>query len=396
MFYKLEQEKTSKRLEQNKDTEKQNEDVPFIEPCNKVRRPSLLMMPDCPREASLDSPHTVEPTHTIPSPNSFITSKELLHSPQYSHSISTPPGELLLSPQYCPSVKARKIFTVSKVNNSTMSPMAPVPSILPPVIELPMALPPSLPVMPIQPVIINSDNIPDDSAEGQTGQLQLSKVEQFADITNALVTESVNQILDQIISNDTSSGFTGSSGSSKQSVNHSVECNSDLDVSLQQEKDIIEVGSIDIKGSEENVTIETLEGNEVCSVVLQADTEYNNALVCGNIVVENTGCDNVQTTGDVQSNKVQTNSSGSEHLLNGNIEQIKIKEIDSGVGSYDNELWTNVEDTVKPNFQTSLTLNGLTQELASAIEGLDVSSDGISNISMDLNSNADMKEGIII
>jgi hypothetical protein len=54
------------------------------------------------------------------------------------------------------------------------------------------------------------------------------------------------------------------------------------------------------------------------------------------------------------------------------IEQTGVRDLDFGVGS---EQWTNVEDSVKPNFQTSFTLNGLTKELESAIEGLDVSPD---------------------
>ncbi|KAJ8309008.1 hypothetical protein KUTeg_013882 [Tegillarca granosa] len=62
-------------------------------------------------------------------------------------------------------------------------------------------------------------------------------------------------------------------------------------------------------------------------------------------------------------------------------EEADTSQKDSGIGSYENEHWTKIEttecnlvsgaDKTKPNFHTTLTMNGLTQELASVLENLD-------------------------
>ncbi|CAC5402905.1 PPP1R37 [Mytilus coruscus] len=327
MFYKLEREKNLEKAKEAKEHNDEESEMTYFEHCDKVRRPSLLCMPDCPREVTLDSPRCIEePVAYIPfsAPNSVIT---------------TPPGELLLSPQFCPSVKARKIFTVTKCapHPSGLS----ISSIRPPVGEHPMALSSTTPVLPLQPVLINSSSdIPNNSdiinSDGDKITItSIPKIEPLtvSDVTNALVNESVNLLLNQIICDDSTK-----TGSTK---------DSDVSESTDTKLSTVSVVTTDMDANGDHSEINVQSNNDENPIPKNSDFE------------EKSNKNNLQ------------NSELSDVVINKQL-QFATRETDSGVGSYDSEQWTNVEDVVKPNFQTSLTLNGLTQELANAIEGLDV------------------------
>ncbi|XP_071160920.1 protein phosphatase 1 regulatory subunit 37-like [Mytilus edulis] len=330
MFYKLEREKNLEKAKQAKEHDDEESEMTYFEHCDKVRRPSLLYMPDCPREVTLDSPRcTEEPVDYIPfsAPNSVIT---------------TPPGELLLSPQFCPSVKARKIFTVTKCapHPSGLS----IPSIRPPVGEHPIALSSSTPVLPLQPVLINSSSeIPNNSdimnSDGDKITItSIPKIEPLtvSDVTHALVNESVNQFLNQIICDDSTK-----TGSTK---------DSNVSESTDTKLSTVSVVTPDMDANGDHSEINVQSNNDENPLPKNSDSEEKS-----------------------NKNDIQNSELSNVVINNRQLELIANRETDSGVGSYDSEQWTNVEDAVvKPNFQTSLTLNGLTQELANAIEGLEV------------------------
>lgn len=365
VFYKLEQEKSikEKEIEKDKDKESSENDSSYIESCDKVKRPMLLVMPDCPPEMSLDSPHcTEESVDYIPFPasNSIIT---------------TPPGDLLLSPQYCPSVKARKIFTVSQVKNSSLSspvknsPLSPPAisvSLLLPSVDIPTALPNSLPVVPLQPVIVASSNDIANECDpdvekikrGDLNMASLPKMEPVtvSDLSNALVDESVNHILNQIICNEPNYVKDTVITNKRETVSL---VNDNKEVTIDTNISHVNVVITDIDANCDEKTLQNVQSNiDPCSTINNSDAELkknNNISNHSERSKLTNGCD-VLTSKNV-------------------IEQTGVRDLDFGVGSYDCEQWTNVEDSVKPNFQTSFTLNGLTKELESAIEGLDVSPD---------------------
>lgn len=490
-FYKLENQKDVKKedeeLSENISTENE---ASYLALCETVKRPSMLIMPECSPEMSLDSPHCTDKTcdyNYIPFANP-------------SHGISTPPGELLLSPQYCPSVKARKIFTVSKVDKSSPVPLPGppiVPAILPPSVDLSMALPHVLPIVPLQPVLVGSSRDIPEAIVAERDVISMVSIPNIqpmtvSDLTNALVDESVNHILNQIIcdenaivkdsftpgpietvSDDTAvagdtticddnimaAGVVSDIEQSNDTKLCDVDTNTvtagdtDTDVDFNKELavdakicDNNVMASDDIRICEDdNITdpvvdkhIEIVCDTEICDDENLAALDLNSdTKICDDDVVtigKDTNSDHEKTkiiqdvanaktvdikddqkeievicmTSDVdqkesecihnntsltvQSNNILSNldsegntdanrcqisdlTNGCEFITNNEyIDPITVlRDTDSGVGSYDCEQWTNVEESVKPNFQTSFTLNGLTQELASAIEGFDIS-----------------------
>ena len=97
--------------------------VPAIPP-EKVERPTLLFSHDTPQQ-TLESPHDFQQfSHEdIPVSSSAQQSLTLhLSLPTVTKGIlNSPPGELLLSPQYVPQLTAKKIFSVSKVSETSVS-----------------------------------------------------------------------------------------------------------------------------------------------------------------------------------------------------------------------------------------------------------------------------------
>ena len=384
VFFKKQNEnnKIKKQTEEKrKENESSDHGISFIASEDKVKRPMLLYMPDCPPEVSLDSPICTQEPEYIP-----------LTSPP-NNVISTPPSEIILSPQYCPSVKARKIFTVSKVKGSPHSPSAPsVPLILSPAIEIP-SLPNALPILPLQPMLIaSSGDIPDttnsavpNGREDNVNVTSIPKLEPLtvADLTNALVDESVNHILNQIICDDAKTVIKNKSNTTEMvdpitnshDTVETLDQNALVTINSNVESDNILVPS-DTKNNEGNIS--TLLNSANC------DSDNGEA---GNVQLFNEKC---AKTCDSDSESKIGNIASLQNLTNGcdlkHMEKPGVTGNDSGVGINDCEQWTSVGDSVKPNFQTSLTLNGLTQELANAIEGLDVSPDRLADSVVDNDS----------
>lgn len=97
------------RADSFKEPNDTDENSKYIATFDRVKRPMLLVMQENEAQKCLDSPHV----------NSLINNNKGNSSDCETKVLSTPPSELLLSPQYCNNVKAKKIFTVSRVDSMT-------------------------------------------------------------------------------------------------------------------------------------------------------------------------------------------------------------------------------------------------------------------------------------
>ncbi|XP_041352316.1 protein phosphatase 1 regulatory subunit 37-like isoform X2 [Gigantopelta aegis] len=101
------------------------EAVTYIPSAEKIQRPKLLFSHDATPQQTLESPHDFHQfSHEdIPTSSSADQSLSLhLNAPHVSKPlVTTPPTELLLSPQYVPQLTAKKIFSVSKVSEASVS-----------------------------------------------------------------------------------------------------------------------------------------------------------------------------------------------------------------------------------------------------------------------------------
>lgn len=117
------QEAVKKREVEKLAKEKQEEEVEedlesvYIPTCMKIRRPTLLFPGDPSPQHTLDSPAFIPDSEFINQLNSQLISP--ISPMSLNNSVTTsPPGEFLLSPQYCEKTKAKKIFTVTKVGET--------------------------------------------------------------------------------------------------------------------------------------------------------------------------------------------------------------------------------------------------------------------------------------
>ncbi|XP_062595456.1 protein phosphatase 1 regulatory subunit 37-like [Saccostrea cucullata] len=311
-----EKRKVQKELEK-KDSEKElvglgHDTLSLLKQGSTVRRPSLLVIESA-AEAMLDSPVSKN-VFITPDINPILT--------------STPPGELLLSPQYTTAVKAKKIFTVSKVNiQSLLSPSGSVPT------SLPILSPSSL--------------------------------------------LSASSALSQVDSNPTNI---------TPSTLQAILANPILCAPLDSVPVPPEPSSNDLQTKpEENVSdfVRDIVVDLVDSVAAKCDRCHQNS------GEGETPVYNVHTKTDTSNNSKNTEDTNIS--LPKPIRDLKVDK-DSGFGSYENEQWTQIESSElppsvmnghatlskaveNPNFQSSLTMNGLTEELASVLESIESKSE---------------------
>ncbi|GAB1603690.1 protein phosphatase 1 regulatory subunit 37-like isoform X1 [Argonauta hians] len=97
----------------------------YFPTCDKIRRPTLLFATEPSPQTTLDSPAVItQAEFTSPIESPLVSSV----SPM---SFQTPPGDFLLSPQYCENTKAKKIFSVTKVGDMSPSFQLSSPTSLP-------------------------------------------------------------------------------------------------------------------------------------------------------------------------------------------------------------------------------------------------------------------------
>ncbi|XP_014780741.1 protein phosphatase 1 regulatory subunit 37 isoform X1 [Octopus bimaculoides] len=122
-----EQQKKAEELAKKQEAEKlavqqkrelENLESAYFPTCNRIRRPTLLFATEPSPQKTLDSPAFISDAEFSNQINSPLVSTV---SPMSFKTISSPPGDFLLSPQYCENTKAKKIFTVTKVGDVSPS-----------------------------------------------------------------------------------------------------------------------------------------------------------------------------------------------------------------------------------------------------------------------------------
>ncbi|XP_055957015.1 protein phosphatase 1 regulatory subunit 37 isoform X2 [Patella vulgata] len=105
-----------KAAEALKEAQLEDQAMAYIPSMDKIQRPKLLFSNDQTPQQTLESP-IVNDAQTTPEKNRVAGHSQGMDSPCF---LSPPPADLLLSPQYCPDLTAKKIFTVSRVTDSTV------------------------------------------------------------------------------------------------------------------------------------------------------------------------------------------------------------------------------------------------------------------------------------
>lgn len=411
--WKEEQEKASS---EGSDIEK---DVKLICGFDKIKRPGLLVMSEHPAEQDLDSPCCTSENFTDFSVSNISS---VVHSPNLLQNM--PPAELLLSPQYCPAVKARKLFTVSKV----LSPSSPISSGGKPLGDLPTS------PLTFQPATLVNPNV--ESVVSQTGsELAQLSVYNSSDLAEVLAAENVNNLIQNMMvanvcvneSNTTKLGSItekreDSDWSEKITNNQSDSSNLSVDTDSSKKDQVSSADKSSVSTCKKDVAIDdsdlekvpvpdiiedsddvfdenlqfeqtqndlTAEKNDKNNLIEDSAIEKSKENKAKHIHYYGSDAGNGENCSDDSSTKtdkdiITTHSIGNN--ISENVKCSKPKESDtsqkdSGIGSYENEHWTKIESTecsvvsgadkTKPNFHTTLTMNGLTQELASVLENLD-------------------------
>lgn len=123
---KVEEVKVANREEKNQFDEAQlvDEQNEFIDNENyyipsedKISRPKLLFLPERSPESDLESPACV------PDNISLLHPLETVDDQSVSLTLPTSSGQDLLSPQYCPKMTAKKLFSVTRVSSPTLGPL---------------------------------------------------------------------------------------------------------------------------------------------------------------------------------------------------------------------------------------------------------------------------------
>lgn len=280
----------------------------LLTPGSTVKRPSLLVIETSTAETMLDSP----------------VAKDVFRAPGISPIMSsTPPGELLLSPQYTSSVKAKKIFTVSKVDiQSLLSPPGPVPT--------------SIPVLSPSSLLCTSSAL----SQGDTIPTKITPSTLQTILANPMLCTPLESVQTQLES----------------SSNPQTEAEGTI-------TDFIRELVINVADNASGVCDQCQQNNsgeETSRTLIKKDTSNKNT----NTVTRGTIVSVPKPVKDLTVNR------------------------DSGFGSCENEQWTQIESSEipssvinghanfsktleNPNFQSSLTMNGLTEELASVLESIE-------------------------
>lgn len=293
----------------------ENAPISLLPPDSTVRRPSLLVI-ETAAESMLDSP----------------VASEVFRAPVVAPILtSTPPGELLLSPQYTTAVKAKKIFTVSKVDiQSLLSPTGPMVS------TIPVLSPSSL--LTTSTALSQGDTIP---------------------------TQITPATLQTILANPILCAPLGSVPAPPESSISDLKIKPETTIT-EFVKDIL----IDIAENATAVCDQCQHSNgeeETLKTEDFSNTDTNNT--CNN--------ENIGTENSILSTPNLLKESGHNNSENEQWTQIESSEIPSSVMNGHAVLSKTTEN---PNFQSSLTMNGLTEELASVLESIENKGDPGENV----------------
>lgn len=306
----------------------ENSPISLLTPASTVRRPSLLVI-ETAAESMLDSP----------------VASEVFRAPVVAPILtSTPPGELLLSPQYTTAVKAKKIFTVSKVEiKSLLSPTGPMVS--------------SIPVLSPSSLLTTSTAL----SQGDTIPTQITPA--------TLQTILANPILCAPLSSVPAPPESSSSDLQTKPEATVTEFVKDIVVDLADNAiamcDQCQHSNCEAETSSTEAVsdTDTSKGEKETSCTgAPFNTDTSNT--CNN--------ENIRTEDPVPSTPNPSKESGLSNSENEQWTQIESSEIPSSIMNGHAVLSKTTEN---PNFQSSLTMNGLTEELASVLESIETKAD---------------------
>lgn len=306
----------------------ENSPISLLTPASTVRRPSLLVI-ETAAESMLDSP----------------VASEVFRAPVVAPILtSTPPGELLLSPQYTTAVKAKKIFTVSKVEiKSLLSPTGPMVS--------------SIPVLSPSSLLTTSTAL----SQGDTIPTQITPA--------TLQTILANPILCAPLSSVPAPPESSSSDLQTKPEATATEFVKDIVVDLADNATAMCDQCQHSNCEEETSSTEAVSDTDTS----KGEKETSCTGAPFNTDTSNTcNNENIRTEDPVPSTPNPSKESGLSNSENEQWTQIESSEIPSSIMNGHAVLSKTTEN---PNFQSSLTMNGLTEELASVLESIETKAD---------------------
>lgn len=360
-----------KQLEEEKAAMAENDvadSIEYIPTCTKIRRPNLLFPFDCPQQ-TLDSPgiggtfnldHWPDPVVDIPLPPVVSGANQL---------VSPPPGELLLSPQYCVRTKAKKLFTVSKVGSGSVSPLKTGPNTTPSSVSMiPSALP-----GPTSPINVLSAMQPEFSQPSPENRI---------DGTGIASSHNVHTLIHQIISEAVDMHQKGLDINISSSESH-IENKIDIVVTEMEESLL----SLNTKSSQGSVATENSpDRTRLVNGLEQMHTQSNTLASHGSSGLVNGG--ELSTSGSGATTTTMSSDSSSSGSLGTVKEKLSndtgslcnnnngiIPKDSSGCGKVLDSSGNGhpgLVDPTLPDLQTNLTINGMTRELASVLDTLEL------------------------
>ncbi|XP_064602191.1 protein phosphatase 1 regulatory subunit 37-like isoform X2 [Liolophura sinensis] len=360
-----------KQLEEEQATMAENvvaDSIEYIPTCTKIRRPNLLFPVDCPQQ-TLDSPglggtfnldHWPDPLVDIPLSPDVSGANQL---------VSPPPGELLLSPQYCVRTKAKKLFTVSKVGTGSVSPMKTCSATTPSSVSvLPSALP-----GPTSPINVLSAMQPEFSQPSPENRIDGAEI---------APSHNVHTLIHQIISEAVDMHQKGLDIDISSSESH-IENKIDIVVTEMEESLL----SSNRKSSQGSVAAQkSLDRTLLVNGLDQIHAESNRLASNGSSSLVNGG--ELSTSGSGATTTTTSSDSPSSVSLGTAKAQLSndrgsvcnnnngmLPKDSSGRGKVLDSSGTGhrgLVDPTLPDLQTNLTINGMTRELASVLDTLDL------------------------
>ncbi|XP_067682875.1 protein phosphatase 1 regulatory subunit 37-like isoform X2 [Haliotis asinina] len=332
-------------------------DMDYIPSAEKIQRPKLLFSNILAPQRSLESPgdfHEDNIPVTSPPASSQNLSLCLPATTTSQQLLSTPPADMLLSPQYIPKlITAKKIFSVNRVTESLPSPTL--------VAGQPSEASSSLNLL----------------AASQVPGAVLSPAISPTTLCQDLATETVKEYIEQIVSEAAESG-TRPVPDDKTSVDSEQTANTSSGDGQKEEGKAVGKDSV----SEQN------EGSEADSSATE-DMQNIEAASADGVVVrdeEPSQCD--KSKDETQPECATEGHSALTQINSQNTKETCVKPDPSN--QTETEQWQTVDssdlqqsgqstittgETEKPDFYTNLSLNGLARELASALDTVDEQTD---------------------
>lgn len=355
------------------------DDVPYIPSLDKIKRPKLLFMQEKSREQSLDSPECLPDLVASPPVTSPLATASSLTPP-------LPSGDLLLSPQYCEKMKAKKLFSITKVDESALSGIS---------VSSPVNVPVSLQQMlPCDQSALSLDN----QLPVLNSSLMSSDIVTPTSLCHTLVSETVDNYIQQIVCDNA----LNTEGNERRLTNGEDSISSlilkgqltNKTVNSDLEKTTTDILQAPMDSSSENGIIGSSKSNS--DVVPQHeklnDYKQNVTRTESSLCHESQKPESISvgSLGDTNLNGRNAMGDGSQSAIDNGKDNSSAGTALNGDGSkmLSPEFVVDSSDTLmrvdtagqtrpvphdagKPDFYTNLTMNGMTQELATVLDSLD-------------------------